>query len=1275
MIYRDLIQFDPLESVIQLRNANELVEARRLVQTYVISDRMAAQLTDLVIPQLRIDRSVDNKGILVVGNYGTGKSHLMSVISAIAQHEDLVADLRNPDVQEEAGHIAGHFQVVRSELGGVTRSLRDSVLGDLETFLDSVGTPFSFPPADKVSNNKDPLIQAVAAFNQRYPDQGILFVLDELLDFLRSRDQRALILDLGFLREIGEVVELAPFRFVAGVQETLFDNPRFSFVARQLRRVGERFEQVHIAREDIAYVVAERLLKKNDEQLARISEHLRPFVPFYPLMAERLNEFVRLFPIHPAYIDTFEKVYIAEKREVLKTFSQAIRRVLDEPVPQDQPGLISYDHYWGMVLDNPSLRTLPGVADVVEKSNVLAGRIANAYTRKQYLPMAQRIIQALSVHRLTTGEINAPLGVTAEELRDTLCLWSAMPAAVADADFLLSTVETALREILRTVSGQFISFNDDNGQYYLDLRKVVDFDAKIAERGDFLDESDLNTFFFAALQELLNLPTSVYVTGYQIWKYELPWAERHVTRPGYLFFGQPNERSTAQPPRDFYLYLLPPFRQRHTDSAGTAAPQSPDQFDPNPDEVLFSMAELDSEFTQILRSYAGALSMAQDSAAHRQTYADKADQHLGKLKRWLRQNIVNRLHVTYRGVTQTVPQVLAHTRSSASQDLEELLRVIAANLLAPNFADEYPDYPSFSLVREPISEAARPNSAKDAINYLAGRGRTNLAVAVLDGLGLLDVEENFRPLNSVYARHFLDLLMQRGETQVVNQGEVLVHMATEVFQIYKDPHFHLEPEWVAVILVTLAWDGQIVLNLGGNEALDAGNIERAAVKSLDDLTDFRFYARPKELPLTAWQLIFDGLGLQSALLREVSTREQAVRLMVAHVQAELPQVVTWQNQIQQGVSLWSQSVFTDRLNFATQAGQVVDHSPLPDVTLSQTDLLPYLRRAKEFLEHLGRFNTPGKLRNLRWTPGEAAQYGADRKVALRTRLLLDTVAQLQPLTAYLSEAQANLPEDHAWIQQAAQARSELLNQVRGVVKDEDTVDVSRWQRRLGELRAAYVEIYTDLHNRFVLGPGDDDRRARLVRDDRMGQLKALAEIDLLNRVELDGWQDAITRIRTCREYHTGLLADTPICPRCHFRPQSAGTQSAVQVLDLLDDRLDAILAQWHGGLRASLESETAQASMASMTPQERQPLDAYLAMTDPADAPLPAGLVQSAQKALRGLHTLPIQTDALVAALKEGGLPCTVEELAQRFGDFLKGQMRGHDRANTRLTITESDQD
>ena len=48
MRYSDLIQFEPIESVVQLRDADAAADAKKLVETYVISERMADQLTGMV---------------------------------------------------------------------------------------------------------------------------------------------------------------------------------------------------------------------------------------------------------------------------------------------------------------------------------------------------------------------------------------------------------------------------------------------------------------------------------------------------------------------------------------------------------------------------------------------------------------------------------------------------------------------------------------------------------------------------------------------------------------------------------------------------------------------------------------------------------------------------------------------------------------------------------------------------------------------------------------------------------------------------------------------------------------------------------------------------------------------------------------------------------------------------------------------------------------------------------------------------------------------------
>ncbi len=1228
----------------------------------MISNRIAEQLAAVVIPQLQFLTPSNNKGVLVVGNYGTGKSHLMSVVSAVAEFPDLAASLTHPRVQEAATDIAGRFKVARVEIGAVQRGLRDILIEELEQALARWGTPFAFPPATQLTNHKDVLVEAVAAFQERYPDHGILLVVDELLDYLRGREERQLILDLGFLRELGEVAALAPFRFMGGLQETLFDSPRFAFVAEPLRRVRDRFEQVRIAREDIAFVVANRLLKKNDEQLARITDHLRPFTPLYARIAERLDEFARLFPIHPAYIETFEQVHVAEKREVLRTFSRAIQSLLDQDVPTDQPGLVSYDHYWDILRGDPSMRGLSGVAEVIEKSDVLEGRIANAYTRPALRPMALRIVHALSVLRLTTDDILAPLGATPEELRDNLCLLAPLPERTAE--FLLDSVRVALREILRTVSGQYISYNDANDQYYLDVRKDIDFETKVRERGEFLSRPDLNPFFFDALRQVLDLgDTKTYLPSAQLWLYQLPWTDHNVTRPGYLFFRPPDERTTAQPPRDFLLYVLPPFAEQSWEGVTQE------------DEVLFRLTGLDQTFEDLVRRYAGARAMANDSTTHRQVYTRMADDALVRLRRWLADHLHDLLQVTYQGVTEPVGKALGETRSSASRTIEELLQHVAAAKLAPHFAERYPAYPTFRRLTQPVTEDAREATASEAIRVLAGRARTTQGLAVLDALGLLDAENTIRPTGSPYARHLLDTLHAKPDGQVVNRGELIETVAGDVAQpIEKDLRFGLEPAWVAVLLVALVYSGDIDLSLDGRDALEAATVDRAATIALKDLAEFRFYRRPKSLPVGLWAQVFEGLGLQAALIRDEhpATREQGVRELQRVVQQELERTTALQTQLAHGVRLWNAPLFTDNFLLEAERGAVVG-SNLPEVPLTSTALQAGLRGYKAYLEALTRYNTVGKLRNLHLTDSQIFQARDHRKTVDRVDALLRLVAQLQPLTTYLAGAEGNLSTDHDWSQRAASARQTLLDDVRRFGKggEQPARGAAALQQELEALKQTYIAAYTDEHRKLTLNATTDDRRDRLTRDERVAALRTLATIELLDKAQLASWSRAVTNLVTCREFHEGIIADEPTCPYCHLRPaQRPGSAPAAQVVEDLDRRLDALLLGWREVLRANLQTDTVQQSVASMTAVEQAPIVAFLSQRKD-DTQIPDGFASAATAALHGIQTVTLWPGDLLDALAHGGLPCARDDLARRFTEFLDDQMRGKDRRTTRLTLAE----
>ncbi len=551
MKYSDLISFHPIEDVIQLVTAENKDKAREYVKTYVMSDTMAESLQAPVLDQLQMDEVVDNKGVLIVGNYGTGKSHLMSVLSAIATDADNVQYLQNKKFAEQVKPIAGKFEVLRIEIGGVVMPLYDVIMGYVQEDFERRGIDFDVPDYKSVKSIKTVVKDMMIAFSEKYPDKGYLIIVDEFLSYLSSRNEREIVLDLEFFRALGEMCSKSSLRVMFGMQEKIFDNPKFGFVADTLKHVSDRFTQMIITKEATSYVVSERILKKMPEQKALIRDHLEKFCGLYTGMSSRLDEFVDLFPIHPSYIDVFNKLYLIENRHILKNISTTIKGIFDTAVPEDAPGIISFDNYWPAIKSNGLLKSDPTISCVVVASQQLEDIITRAFPKAAYKPMAMQIIYALSVHRLTTNGLDVQFGMTAENLKDDLCLYLRMPEQ--DADFLLSLVKTTLRNIMTTVSGQFIIFNDANSQYYIDVDKVVDYDEKIKQKATLLAEDELNRSFYSVVYTCLDWDAKQYVTNFNIYEYDLNWDSHQIFREGYLFMGLPGERSTAQPERDFYI--------------------------------------------------------------------------------------------------------------------------------------------------------------------------------------------------------------------------------------------------------------------------------------------------------------------------------------------------------------------------------------------------------------------------------------------------------------------------------------------------------------------------------------------------------------------------------------------------------------------------------------------------------------------------------------------------------------------------------------------------
>ena len=1242
MKYGDLIQFEPIESVVQLRDADETSAAKQLVETYVISEEMAERLTGLVFPQLQFDQPTDNKGLLVVGNYGTGKSHLMSVISAIAENPALASSLSNSVVADAAGQITGKFKVVRTEIGATTMSLRDILVTELEEHLSVMGVSFNFPAASEISNNKRAFEEMMAAFHQEYQDHGLLLVVDELLDYLRTRKDQELILDLNFLREIGEVCKDLRFRFIAGVQEAIFDSPRFSFVADSVRRVKDRFEQILIARKDVKFVAAERLLKKTGEQQTKIREYLTPFGKYYDHMNERMDEFVRLFPVHPDFIDTFERVTAVEKREVLKTLSLAMKQRLKKEVPEDHPGLIAYDTYWTNLRENPSFRADPDIKAVIDCSQVLESRIEQAFTRPAYKHMALRLIHALSVHRLTTGDIYAGIGATAAELRDGLCLFQ---EGIEDlggdpAEDLLSQVETVLREIKKTVSGQFISDNPDNHQFYLDLKKTDDFDAIIDKRAETLDASQLDRYYYEALKRVMECTDQkTYVTGYKIWQHELEWLERKAARQGYLFFGAPNERSTAVPPRDFYLYFIQPFDAPHFKDEKKA------------DELFLRLNSPDDEFRTILKNYAAALDLASTSSGHaKSTYESKSSHFLRDLVQWLQKHMSTAFDVTYQGRSKSLPEwakgksirELSGLASHERINFRDLVNTIAGVCLGTHFQDQAQEYPFFSVL---ITGTNRAQAAQDALRAIAGQSRTKQGTAVLDALELLD-GERLDPHLSKYAKHVLALLKKKGHGQVVNRSELI----QDILGVeYLAPQaLRLEPDWAVVVIAALVYSGDLVLAIPSKK-FDATSLPLLAGTHLDELAQFKHIERPKDWNLPALKALFELLGLTPGMAQLVAQgKEEPVHQLQKGISDAVEKLVVLQQSLQSGLPFWGRNLLVE-----DEASKLRDR----------------LEKTKAFLESLQAYSTPGKLKNFRYDAQDVTSHGDGLRAFSDIESLQELAAELGPTASYLSTAEAVLPDDHEWSGKMKTARDEILVQVSDPAKRGEASFRQQAQRNLNGLKKSFLKDYLKLHTKARLGVNDDKRKSKLMSDERLKVLQKLSTIDLMPRQHLSDYQNRLAGIKSCFALTEQELDASPVCPHCNYKP-GAEPQGppAGNMLEDLEVELDLLVESWAQTLLSNLEDPTTRGNLDLLKPEPKKLVKGFIKKRELPDDPSQA-FINALGEVLSGLTKVPVKTADLRAALLKGGSPATPAEMKKRFEEYLDELTKGKEPGKVRIVL------
>jgi uncharacterized protein YaaR (DUF327 family) len=460
--------------------------------------------------------------------------------------------------------------------------------------------------------------------------------------------------------------------------------------------------------------------------------------------------------------------------------------------------------------------------------------------------------------------------------------------------------------------------------------------------------------------------------------------------------------------------------------------------------------------------------------------------------------------------------------------------------------------------------------------------------------------------------------------------------------------FRLEPEWAVVLLASLVYSGDVILTIPGTK-FDATALNTLATTAVEDLKRFKHIERPKDWNIPALKALFELMGLAPGLAVEVTQGSTApVTQLHANILELVEKLVLARQQLLYGIPFWGQNLFTE------QEIQIMTET---------------LDKAKSFVESLQAYNSPGKLKNLKYDVDEIKEQ----------RVIFDKLKEIQDLeiftreisqfTQYLSMAEGYMTDADPWAQKSKDLRDQLLKDVRKPDKRSSPKFKSAVIEKLKGLKGEYASAYMALHKKARLNHNQDQAKSELAKDYRVAQLQKLTAIDLLNRQQLIEFQDRFGKLKTCFALTERDLDADPKCPHCGFWPSMENiAASADAILESLRLDLGKMQKSWSQSILGNLEDPVVQGNFGLLKPKQRKLIEEFMKGKDLPDE-ITNDLLQALQEVLSGLSKVPVRLDDLRSALFPDGGPTTPAEFKDRFERFVAGLLKGKDAGKTRIVL------
>lgn len=860
-----LFQYTPIKDVVDIdSDLRETESQKRLVVDYIVSEGLEPQIADF----FENLQKPNHKAVKIIGNYGSGKSHLLAFLISLVNQPDYRPLVKNAAIQKALDKTSRRFYTVQFEMQPVQMDLSEFFFRRIEK---QIREKYSIEiPAwnEKIVDLKEHLTLIVETLKRHDPGRGLLVVVDEVSDFLQSKTAPDMKRDFQFLRIVAQVCQDQDVLLVISMQEDIYTSPKLQNVAADEDRIGQRFQTITIRREAVRQVIAQRIVPKTAQQEADIRQKLKPFADKIEDVAHNLDDYISLFPFTPSLLHLFNELPYFEKRGII----QFAQNQLKYDLAKLFPFFYTFDRIFDLLADNPNIRNLEGVYDVVRVERIIEQKILTNLEPKLHGD-AFKIVKALAIYALWGKGSN---GATAKELAEQLLV---LPQNTAfEAQMQVSIIVKKIRE---ATDGFYLKVvkDDKSGNDFFKFDPAVDgkdpeerIESKIVAIGG--EEDKIEEELFRQLRDILDLDPWRQTPN--VFEDECAWASVKSYRRGLIVFSKKNQEIPAlDAAPDFVVHFISPYSKK--ESPHFAATQINIRLHPGKEENIEHLKRIVAIRSLIDDKVLVAV-MQKKLQEALDGYRNPAGVTITGIRFRLAKLLLNHAEVDLDDKPVSLKSVLG----KEPENLAEIFSELKKRLLDACFNERFPEHPKYS---EQLSSANISNALTTLADEVTKGDFTRLTQRTRNFLATLNLlNPNGDPdlaANSI-ARRILSTVQSKGAKVTDIEKELVADLAAAPYG--------LEPQIVHFLLLLMTTLGKVALKAkGGGDDIDLSNI-REKFRNLSQFENIPYVLKKDDISFDFAQNLLNALGLNGAQILRENTRNQAFadyKRRVREIQDEL----------------------------------------------------------------------------------------------------------------------------------------------------------------------------------------------------------------------------------------------------------------------------------------------------------------------------------------------------------------------------------------------------